>query len=213
MMATHYLELHHLRCACELARRVANGHDGDAWDLTPQLRHTHSTCIIGCIAKLAAGCRPDRRPAKERGLLKDTIVLAIGEFAEAPSLRQHQRQRQRPRGPDPLAVTATPALWPAAASPAARSTQERQNRQQPPRGRRPPDAKLLATVYHAMGITPTQLGPQPPRPAKGNWCRPSRCEALYVDALVADENCHRPERNDHGDTEARRCAVPLRRLD
>ncbi len=59
----------------------------------------------------------------QRGLLDETLVVAIGEFGRSPREgRQHLRQRQQRRRPRPLAVLLHRASSPAPASSAATST-------------------------------------------------------------------------------------------
>ena len=94
----------------------------------------------------------------QRGLLKETLVVAIGEFGRSPAHgRQHVRQLQRPGRPRPLALLLQRASWRAAASRAARSTAKSDATASSPKEKPVHPNDLLATIYYALGIDPDMV--------------------------------------------------------
>ena len=107
---------------------VANGNPTvDAWDTHADnfgpLKNLH-------CPKLDSGLPALIEDLDERGLLKDTIVLAIGEFGRSPQDgRQHQRQQQQRPTAATTGRTATPRLMAGGGiARGARLRQERQDR-------------------------------------------------------------------------------------
>ena len=90
-----------------------------------------------------------------RGLLDDTLVVAMGEFGRTPQVGQITSSagadKRRPR---PLAVTATPSSSPAAACPPARSTAPATSTPPTPPATPSPPQDIAATIYQALGIPP-----------------------------------------------------------
>ena len=94
----------------------------------------------------------------ERGMLDDTLVLAVGEFGRSPqrgvSTSGNANQRRRPRS---LAVLLHGLHGRRRHSSAASST-ARPTPPARPRSRIPVHPiELLATIYHAMGINPATI--------------------------------------------------------
>ena len=91
----------------------------------------------------------------QRGMLKETLVVAIGEFGRS----RRAWASARPATPTlPTAAITGPiatAPWsPAAASPAARSTAKVDQTASSPKDKPVHPNDLLATVYYALGIDP-----------------------------------------------------------
>ena len=94
----------------------------------------------------------------ERGLLKETLVVAVGEFGRSPqrgvSTSGNEQQRRRPR---PLAVLLHGGASPGPASSAATSTASRDKTASAPLENPVHPTELLATIYHSVGINPDTI--------------------------------------------------------
>ena len=102
----------------------------------------------------------------ERGMLEDTLVVAVGEFGRSPQ-RGLSTSRQRATATTAATTgrTASPACSPAAASSAATSTASSDKTGSAPAENPVHPTELLATIYHALGIEPQDDRLQPPQPA------------------------------------------------
>ncbi len=110
---------------------VANGNpEIDAWD-------THAANFgplknLHC-PKLDRGLSALLEDMDERGLLKETLVVAIGEFGRSPRIGVSTSGNSNAPTAATTGRIATPASSPAAASPAARSTASPTRPPRPPR--------------------------------------------------------------------------------
>ena len=151
LLSRRLIEAGHAVRADELAVGRERRSGDDSWD-------THAANFgplknLHC-PKLDRGASALLEDMDERGMLKETLVVAIGEFGRSPAHgRQHVGQLQRPDGRD---------HWPycysgvVAGCGIARGTQygESDATASSPKEKPVHPNDLLATIYYALGIDP-----------------------------------------------------------
>ena len=102
--------------------------------------------------------RPASTDLDQRGLLDETLVVAVGEFGRSPQKGvSTSRQRQQRRRPRPLAVLLHRRHRRRRHQARLRPRQVRQDRLRPRSRTRSIPSELLATIYHAFGIDPDTI--------------------------------------------------------
>ena len=122
--------------------------------------------------KLDSGLSSLLEDMDERGLLKETLVIAIGEFGRSPRLgREHIGQQQLAGWPGPLALLLYGLVAGAGIRRGALYGKSDATGSSPAENPVHP-TQMLATVYHALGIDPNDRSTTTST-SLGNWCKPS----------------------------------------